>query len=215
MIIWVCFTSGAGGDGVANLLEQASNARTIDGNKHWRVHRYVDNKVKFYAPTLGKQNNIWRINTIDLLDDRQLEIANSDTEYLIITSHVNPNLVSNKIAANKNIKILVTSNNAIYNALIKNLIEFNISDPGGNYPKIATAEPGFDLADIVVDIDNIINDWEYTKKFTLNIGLNLAEKEFNYYRKIVTGDLIFTTPGIEQYKSVTGADNIVRYSKIN
>ena len=215
MIIWVCFTAGAGGDGVANLLEHASNARTIDGNTPWRVHRYVDNKVKFYAPTLGKQNNIYRINTIDLLDDRQLEIANSDTEYLIITSHVNPNLVSNKIAANKNIKILVTSNNARYNALTKNLIEFNISGSDVNYPKIATAEPGFDLANIVVDIDNIMNDWEYTKKFTLNIGLNLAEKEFNYYRKIVTGDLISATPGIERYKSVTGADNIVRYSKIN
>ena len=215
MIIWVWFTAGAGGDGVANLLEHASNARTIDGNKPWRVHRYVDNKVKFYAPTLGELSANSRINTIDLLDDRQLEIANSDTEYLIITSHVNPNLVSNKIAVNKNIKILVTSNNALYNALIKNLIEFNISDPGGNYPKIATAKPGFDLADIVVDIDNIMNDWEYTKKFTLNIGLNLAEKEFNYYRKIVTGDLISATPGIERYKSVTGADNIVRYSKIN
>ena len=214
MIIWVCFTFGAGGDGVANLLEQASNARTIDGNKHWRVHRYVDNKVKFYAPTLGKQQNTRRINTIDLLDDRQLEIANSDTEYLIITSHVNPNLVSNKIAVNKNIKILVTSNNALYNAYIKNLMEFNISDLSGNYPKIATAEPGFDLADIVVDIDDM-NDWEYTKKFTLGIGLNLAEKEFNHYRKIVTGDLIFDDPGIERYKSVTDADNIVRYSKIN
>ena len=136
MIIWVWFTAGAGGDGVANLLEHASNARTIDGNKHWRVHRYVDNKVKFYAPTLGELSANSRINTIDLLDDRQLEIANSDTEYLIITSHVNPNLVSNKIDVNKNIKILVTSNNARYNALTKNLIEFNISDSGGNYPKI-------------------------------------------------------------------------------
>ena len=209
MIIWVWFTAGAGGDGVANLLEHASNARTIDGNKHWRVHRYVDNKVKFYAPTLGKQNNIHRINTIDLLDDRQLEIANSDTEYLIITSHVNPNLVSNKIAVNKNIKILVTSNNALYNAYIKNLMEFNISDL-----EIATAQPNFNSADIVVDIDDM-NDWEYTKKFTLGIGLNLAEKEFNHYRKIVTGDLIFDDPGIERYKSVTDADNIVRYSKIN
>ena len=215
MIIWVWFAAGAGGDGVANLLEHASNARTIDGNKHWRVHRYVDNKVKFYAPNLGKQKNIHRINTIDLLDDRQFEIANSETEYLIITSHVNPNLASNKISANKNKKILVTSNNWLYNALIKNLTEFNISDLGGNNPKSATAEHDFDLADVVVDIDNIMNDWEYTKKFTQDIGLNLEEKKFNYYRQIVTGDVIFSTPGIERYKSVTGADNIVRYSKIN
>ena len=213
MIIWVWFASGAGGDGVANLLEHASNARTIDENKHWRIHRYVDNKVKFYAPTLGKQNKIHRINTIDLLDDRQLKIANSDKEYLIVTSHVNPNLVSTKIAANKNIKILLTSNNAVYNALIKNLTEFNISDLNQNPPKIPTAD--FDSADLVVDIDNIMNDWKYTKKFTLDIGLNLAKKEYNYYRKIVTGDLIFNTPGIERYKTVTGADNIVRYSKIN
>jgi len=213
MIIWVWFIAGDGGDGVANLLEHASNAHTIDGNKYWRVHRYVDNKVKFYAPTLGKPQNPQRINTIDLLDDRQLEIANSDTEYLIITSHVNPDLVSNKVAVNKNIKILVTSNNTLYNAYIKNLIEFNISDLDKNSPKNKTSLAK--QADIVVDIDNIMNNWEYTKKFTLNIGLNLAEKEYNSYRKILTGDLIFDDPGIERYKSVTGADNIVRYSKIN
>jgi hypothetical protein len=209
MIIWVWFIAGAGGDGVANLLEHASNACTIDGNRYWRIHRYVDNKVKFYAPNLGKPQNTQRINTIDLLDDRQLRIANSDTEYLIVTSHVNPDLVSNNVAVDKNIKILVTSNNCLYNAYTKNLMEFDISDL-----EIATRQPNSNLADIVVDIDSM-NDWEYTKKFTGDIGLNLAEKEFNHYRKIVAGDLIFDDPGIERYKTVTDADNIVRYSKLN
>ena len=106
MIIWICFQGGTGGDGFANLLEKSSNARTIDEINQWRIHRYVDSKVKFWAPNL--QNNADRKNSVNLLNDQQLEIANSNTEYLIITSHdsefktiLSPNLLPN----NKNIKV--------------------------------------------------------------------------------------------------------------
>ena len=218
MIVWVCFTGGAGGDGFANLLEHASNARTIDGLDQWRIHRYVDDKVKFYAP--GLQNNTTRSNTANLLNDRQLEIANSNNEYLIVTSHdtqfktiLSPTLIPD----NKNIKILVMSKNfnlSNYHFLIKNLKEFNKSDTDmldHLYTRINTRSH----ADAVVDTDTVVDSWEYTKQFALSIGLALAQEDFDHYRKIVTGELMYDTPGIEYYKSVVDVDNIVKYSKLN
>jgi hypothetical protein len=217
MIIWICFRPGAGGDGFANLLEQSSNARTIDGINQWRIHRYVDSKAKFWAPNL--QNSADRKNSVNLLNDRQLEIANSDTEYLIVTSHdckfkniLSPNLLPD----NKNLKVLLTSKNSelyIYNYLIKNLKEFDSLQ----YPNVAKKyyqEISKDV-DFVLDTDKIISSWEYTKQFTLDIELNLEQEAFDHYRKIVTGELIVSTPGIEYYKSTIGIDNIVRYSKLN
>jgi hypothetical protein len=218
MIVWVCFVGGSGGDGFANLLEHASNARTIDGLDQWRIHRYVDNKVKFYAPNL--QNSAVRCNTVNLLNDCQLEIANSDTEYLIITTHdtkfktiLSPTLLPD----NKNIKILLISKNSDlskYNFLIKNLKEFDKSDPTilKNLYKQDTTNLH---AESVVDIDKVVDSWEYTKQFALSIGLALAQEDFDHYRKIVTGELMYDTPGIEYYKSVVDVDNIVGYSKLN
>jgi len=217
MIVWVFFQSGAGGDGFANLLEQSSNARTIDGIKQWRIHRYVDSRAKFWAPNL--QNSAERKNSVNLLNDQQLEIANSDTEYLIVTSHdceFKNILSSSLIPGNKNLKVLLISKNSklcTYNYLIKNLKEFDSLQ----HPIIAkkhNQQISKDV-DFVLDLDKIISSWEYTKQFTLDIKLNLEQESFEHYRKIVTGELMVETPGIEYYKSTIGIDNIVRYSKLN
>ena len=217
MIIWVGFAGGHGGDGFANLLEHAINARTIDGADQWRIHRYVDGKVKFFAPTL--QNNTTRFNSVDLLNDIQLEIANSDTEYLIVTSHdthFQTILSPAVLPDNKNIKVLVLSENhnmTRYNYLIKTLESFNNADLptlGNNYRQPVTPQ-----ADIVVDIDKVFDSWEYTKQVTQSIGLNLAQEDFDHYKKIVTGEFVSHSPAIECYKSVVGVDNMVRYQKLN
>lgn len=217
MIIWIGFTGGHGGDGFANLLEHAAQARTIDGVVEWRIHRYVNDKVKFFAPTL--QNTALRVNTVDLLNDRQLEIANSDTEYLIVTSHdtrFQTILSPAVLPDNKNIKVLLLSKNynmARYNYLTKSLEAFDNADLhtlGDNYRQPVTPQ-----ADIVVDIDTVVNSWEYTKQVTQSIGLELTHEDFDHYRKIVTGEFVYCSPGIERYKSVVGADNMVGYRKLN
>ena len=217
MIIWIGFAGGHGGDGFANLLEHAANARKIDGVDQWRIHRYVDNKVKFYAPNL--QNTALRVSTVDLLNDSQLEIANSDTEYLIITTHdtqfqtiLSPAVLPDK----KSIKILLLSKNynmARYNYLTKNLEAFDTADLyrlGDNY-----RQPVTPAADIVVDIDTVVDSWEYTNQVTQSIGLDLAQEDFDHYRKIVTGEFVYCSPGIERYKSVVGVNNMVGYLKLN
>jgi len=216
MIVWIFFSPGVGGDGFANLLEHSTNAVTIDKNKQWRIHRYVDFKVKFWAPTL--QNTNFRLNTIDLLDDYQIAIANSNTEYLIITSHdveLKKTFLQNKIPKKKHINILLTSDNYYnqqLNFYIKNLVEFDQSILNNEPTK---SLPALTNMDFIVDIDKIINCWEYTKQLTTQIGLELDQKQFNHYQKIINGEILYNTPGIDYFVSSVDSDGITRYTKTN
>jgi len=215
MIVWVFFIGGSGGDGLANLLEQSSNAVTIDGEKKWRIHRYVDYKVKFWAPTL--QNTPERINRVTQLNKQQLEIANSNNQYLIITSHdyqMKDTFLKNTIDEKKHVKVLLTFdiNETQRNFRLKHLIEFNQSEmlqSSAINKKNFQTEPNF-----IIDIKEILNSWEYTKQFTETIGLHLEYKDFEYYKKLVLGEIFDRTPGIEYYKSYVDADNKIHYAKI-
>ena len=212
MIVWVFFLGGAGGDGLANLLEQATNAVPLDGNKQWRIHRYVDYKVKFWAPNL--QNTSQRINTVDQLNDQQLKIALSDDQYLIITSHdveLKNTFSENTVPTDRHIKILLKIKDrreeiAAFN--FKNLIEF---DPSIDDRRSLPINP----LDFTLQLDQVTDNWEDFKKITDIIGLDLPQAAFDHYKKIVSGQLRYTTPGIGYYESFIDADNITKYLKIN
>ena len=212
MIVWIFFPPGAGGDGFANLLEQSSNVIALDANKHWRVHRYVDHQVKFWAPTLG--NIAQRINTVDQLDDQQLAIADSNNEYLVITSHdltLKTTFLKNTLSDQKHIKILLQPRDgykSLNNYRLKNLIEFV------HMPQTHVELKTGALSNFIVSLKSVPNYWTDIKKLTDAIGLKLDEKEFIHYKKIVTGELQYTTPGIEHYKSYIDVDNITKYTKI-
>lgn len=211
MIVWVFFQPGSGGDGFANLLEQSLNVVPLDGNKQWRIHRYVDSKVKFWAPNLC--NGEHRNNTAEQLTNYQLEIANSNDQYLVITSHdveLKKTFQKNILPENKHIKILLTSKN-IGDARIKNLIEFNQSLNSQVLEKINNIDP----SNFTMQLDAIPNSWEDIKKLVENFGLDLSEEDFIHYKKIVSGEVLYTTPGIEYYKSVIDPDNITKYIKLN
>jgi hypothetical protein len=208
MIVWVFFPPGAGGDGFANLLEQASNVVPLDNNKHWRIHRYVNSQPKFWAPTLGNTGS--RINTIDLLNEEQLKIANSDDQYLIITSH--DCLLKNTLPDEKNIKILLKPQDSIKSWIsysLKNLVEFNQKNIS-----LVELEP-VDVSKFHVQLDSVPVYWENFKKLTDLIGLKLDQKNYDHYRDIVTGKFLYTTPGIEYYESFIDVDNVTKYTKIN
>lgn len=213
MIVWIFFMPGSGGDGFANLLEQSSSVVTLDGIKTWRIHRYVDGKAKFWAPNL--QNTPRRINTVDQLTAEQIEIANSNTQHLVITSH-DTQLVrtfqNDTLPDDKHIKVLLLSkdfNEGLHVGMRKNLIEFDLSAPIIHQQPSVRSE-----MDFVLYIDEITDSWEYNKQFANNIGLSISQSDFEYYKKLVSGELLHTTPGIEYYNSSIGADNIVRYAKI-
>jgi hypothetical protein len=210
MIVWIFFRPGSGGDGFANLLEQSTNVVPLDGNKQWRIHRYVDSRVKFWAPDLcanGIRNNI-----VEKLNDEQLAIANSDNQYLIITSHdieLKTTFEKSTILDHKHIKVLLTSGN-LKDARIKNLIEFNHSR---NSQKLKQLNNNI-LSNFTVCLDTIPNNWKDMKNLIDSFGLKLSEEDFDYYKKIVSREVVYTTPGIEYYESYIDADNITKYTKI-
>lgn len=212
MIVWVFFEGGAGGDGVANLLEHASNAVSIDGELTWRIHRYVDRKVKFWAPNLPGITD--RSNTVNQLTDQHIDIANSNSEYLIITSHdlqLKNVFLNSPVPNEKHIRLLITCDSLTeqeINFKIKNLIEFD-------QHQIEPADrPKYGSMNAVLNI-NSIGDWEYTKGIIEKTGLVLAYQDFVHYKKIVAGEIIYNTPGIEHYKSYTDNNRLTKYTKIN
>jgi len=214
MIVWIFFPGGAGGDGVANLLEQSSNVVPIDENKQWRIHRYVDSKVKFWAPTL--QNTSQRINLVSQLNEKQLEIANSDCQYLVITSHdiqLTTTFIGSTIPDHKHIKILLKTSNGESEVVmykLKNLVEFN---------KETDNQPGLinnvNLSKFDIRLDKIPDEWNEFKTLVDSIGLDIGQETFEHYRKIVSGELQYNTAGIEYYESYIDVDNITKYIKIN
>lgn len=212
MIVWVFFEAGSGGDGVANLLEHSSNAVTIDGELKWRIHRYVDCKVKFWAPNLPGVPD--RRNTVAQLSEEHIKIANKDDQYIIVTSHdlqLKNTFLNSTIPKEKHIKLLLTFDNFVkqqVNFNTKNLIEFDRSQL-----KIHR-QMRHGPMDFVLDVDRI-TDWKYTKDIVSKIGLQLAQEKFEHYKQIVDGKVKYTTPGIEYYKSYIDTDGIVKYSKIN
>lgn len=212
MIVWVFFEGGAGGDSVANLLEHASNAVSIDGELMWRIHRYVDRKVKFWAPNLPDAAD--RSNTVSKLTARHIDIANRDDQYLIVTSHdlQFKNVFLNGILPDKkHIKLLVTRNSLLEQEIdfnIKNLVEFDQQSIK------APAPCRYNNMNAILNVDKISN-WEYTRSIVEKIGLVLTHQDFTHYRKIVTGEIVYHTPGIEHYKSYIDNTGLTKYTKID
>jgi hypothetical protein len=212
MIVWVFFESGVGGDGVANLLEHGSRAVSIDSELKWRIHRYVDYNVKFWAPNLPGLDH--RGNTVDQLTEQHIEIANSNDQYLIITSHdlqLKSVFSNNTVPKEKHIKLLLTYDDFVkqqINFKTKNLIEFDQS-------KLTTYRRVLKhgAMDFILNVDKI-NDWVYTKNIVDQIGLQLAQKDFDNYKKIVAREMLYDTPGIEHYKSYL-INGVTKYMKIN
>jgi hypothetical protein len=57
--IWIFFATGVGGDGLANLLEQCPDITgwAREGElAAWRVHRIVDDEIKFWYPAVDAQH---------------------------------------------------------------------------------------------------------------------------------------------------------------
>lgn len=212
MIVWIFFRPGSGGDGFANLLEQSTNVVPLDGSKQWRVHRYVDSRVKFWAPNLCTNNDGRRDNVIEHLTEEQLAIANSNNQYLIITSHdieLIKTFKKNMLPKDRHIKVLLTSSN-FRDARIKNLMEFNHESDNQN-PETINSKI---LLNFDVCLDSIPKNWEDIKSLVDNFGLNLSKENFDHYTKIVSGEIVYTTPGIEYYESYIDVDNITKYIKI-
>lgn len=91
--IWIFFAPGAGGDGLANLLEHCRGMDTWTGDRShpvWRVHRVVDDQVKFWAPTIDSQHCFRSGRAFDhnqnSLDNQYMQMVLARRD-LVVTSH--------------------------------------------------------------------------------------------------------------------------------
>lgn len=91
--IWIFFASGVGGDGLANLLELAQGVRAWGKDPTqpvWRVHRIVDDEVKFWAPPVDHKHCFrtgrWFDQRDNQLDSEYVEAVTKD-QTVIVTSH--------------------------------------------------------------------------------------------------------------------------------
>jgi hypothetical protein len=212
MIVWIFFHGGSGGDGLANLLEQSTNAVAIDKEKKWRIHQYVDLQVKFWQPNL--QNNKQRLNRLSQLNNEQIHIANSDDQYLIITSHdilLNETFDIDTVDPKKHIKILLNPKNRhAMNRLffIKNLINFD------NTQQYGQVDTSVDLSNFDFVLESIPSTWTEMTMLINSIGLKLSYLDFCKYLDIASGKEIIQEPHIGYYESYVD-NNIVKYKRVD
>jgi hypothetical protein len=91
--IWIFFAPGVGGDGLANLLEQCGDVHiwAHDSTQPvWRVHRVVDDQVKFWAPAVDQQHCFRNGRSFELASNQLAEAyvqALSIDKTIVVTSH--------------------------------------------------------------------------------------------------------------------------------
>lgn len=89
--IWLFFANGVGGDGLANLLEHAQEVKVWDRSSvEWRIHRIVDEQVKFWAPTVDQQHCFRTGRWFDQRHNRLhqgYQRAVEDGHTIVVTSH--------------------------------------------------------------------------------------------------------------------------------
>lgn len=220
MQIWIFFIAGAGGDGIANLLEKTSNAVTLDNDDkhHWRVHRWVNNAPKFWAPNLDALG-CFRSNPMqpfynhnNSLKDRYLDSVNNN-QLVIVTSH-DVSLLKlrqsdcQEIFSKESIMVYIDcdENTRIYNTVIKNL------------------QPNFDSAriksrcdlnnfNVVIDSDQFAKDQTYAQQVCASLKIDLDPVVYDQYQNLLKGDKTLA-PFCKEYYVSTHTDNGITYKQL-
>jgi hypothetical protein len=220
MQIWLFFQAGTGGDGIANLFERSSNIESIDQvNDHWRIHRIVNGKIKFYAPTIDMLECFRNCQFFDQehnrLTDEYINIIHQNLN-CVVTSHdvtLDALFASHcqDILMKNQIKVLLTSSNrtaTLENAITKNLLPKMLPAP-----KLSVFPEKFDY---VLDADLIKTDWTYVSNFCKAVNLELSQHEYIQYQDLLAGNKTFMAKnfGIEEWISVSDGTHIT-YELIN
>ena len=193
MQIWLFFQPGVGGDGIANLLERSTNITTIDGiSDHWRIHRIVDNDIKFYAPSLD-EIECFRYkqsfkNTNNKLKKEYVDIINQNSNCVITSHDTTLELLSTSdcldILLKNQIKVLLTSTRDpllnMIKATTKNLLP-TLPPEGVSAPMIYPEK-----FDYVLDVDLFKTNWDYVKHFCKQVNLNLCKNEYLQYCNLLS-----------------------------
>ena len=215
----VFFQPGVGGDGVANLFERSKNITSIDGVKdYWRVHRIVDNDIKFYAPTIDdrgcfRQKQSFK-NANNNLKKEYVDIVNQNRN-CVVTSHdvtLESLLASDclDILLKNQIKVLLTSTrDTLFNiikATTKNLLP--TLPPEDTLKTKTTIYP--EKFDYVLDVDLVKTSWEYVENFCKQVNLDLTKDEYLEYRNLLlcNNTSLANQFGVEEWVSTIDGEQI-------
>jgi hypothetical protein len=220
MQIWIFFNAGAGGDGIANLLEKTSNAVTLDGDdkQNWRVHRWVNSKPKFWAPNLDAQgcfrSRIMQpfYNHNNRLKEQYLSSVN-DSRLVIVTSHDIrlANLRQSncqEIFLKKSIMVYIDCDEStrVYNTVIKNLQ--SSFDDAGTAPRHCPSD-----FDVIIDSGLFAQDQQYAQQICSSLGIELDLVVYKQYQNLLKGDKTLAPLCNECYTSIQ-TNNGITYTQI-
>lgn len=222
MQIWIYFQPGAGGDGFANLIEQCKQITKFDDHcSPWRIHRFVDNQPKFFAPAIdlnhhfrqhpegrfSLQNNELVQSYVDcVLQNKNIVCTSHHVELLFSKVHDCQEILTKDL-----IRVLITCSDTKHSwhlATIKNLSTTAVESILDK-PLIVD----LNQYDYVLEIDQIHSDWNYVQKFCRDVDLELSESAYRDYQAILAGSTKFD-PYAPRYKSSI-IDGVLSYSKIN
>jgi hypothetical protein len=224
MQIWIYFEPGTGGDGFANLLERSRTITPFDQHdRPWRLHRFVDNCPKFWAPTVDT-NACFRsgrpFNTKDnKLNQNYVEHINRGAN-IICTSHDTSLALlemsdCTDVFLKNQIKVIIQHQdpiNVYKQSAIKNLQNIPSDLSFAKIPKLKSID--FKKFDYVVSIEKIQTDCNYVSKVCNDLNIELDQAEYQDYLSILAGSTQFDQPGIERYQSSV-VDGRFYYNKIN
>lgn len=198
MQVWLFFQAGAGGDGLANLLEHSANVVTLDGRpKHWRVHRIVDDRIKFSAPSVDHNACFRRGNgsaflaANNQLHEHYVDIAWTQPRNCVVTSHdLSLSLLQNSdcqhIFSAQQIRVAIINHNTVkqsYDSHVKNLLT--------SWQHVYADSIDVGQFDYVLDMELLQQDWQLMQNFCEDIGLHLCQSSFSQYQKLLQGDVSF------------------------
>jgi hypothetical protein len=223
MQIWLFFQPGVGGDGIATLLEKSTNIIPIDGVfDQWRIHRIVDNDIKFYAPNIDeiscfRYNQSFK-NTNNKLKKEYVNIINQNSNCVITSHDTTLECLSNSdcldILLKDQIKVLLTSTrdplSNVIKATTKNLL------PTLPLEDVSTPTIYPEKFDYVLDVDLFKTNWDYVKHFCKQVNLNLCENEYLQYRNLLSCNKTYLKDyfGIEQWVSTING-TCITYNRVN
>lgn len=221
MQIWIYFETGVGGDGLANLFERANNVIPLDGDdkSHWRIHRWVDGKPKFWAPNFDR-NSCFRSNPLAAFRNNNNELA---PEYLariqnqhttIVTSH---DITLDKLHQSECLELLTRNqikviaytrnrDNGFVNGVVKNLqteIDWSIKRP----------EPDLFQFDVRINMDRFQSDLTYAARVFQQLELDLDRQHYHDYLSLQQGNKLLAPFCSEEWQSHR-VDSKISYTKI-
>lgn len=222
--LWFHFSPGVGGDGLVNLLEHAWTVKPVDHQLMWRVHRVVDNQVKFFAATIDR-DQCFRTNPViyqssNRLYDTYIQNINNNRDMIIASHDVGLTMRGAKLPPELLIgqeNILIKTRNpdqAWRTGKIKNLNEMDLdifnSTNKHTFPAWADVHEKIDCFDHVFYIEDITQTWIDFMEFLNVLHLNIDRIYYDQYQQIISGDISKVKQNVDHY-SIYIENNTIKY----